>query len=264
MVIEWINEKFLQPMCYYYTLEATLIYGLLLVAAVFSTYKILQKMKIKIDKNFAIALLPFILFGGSARALRDHDFFQGYLFCSPLIYFIIFAITFASLIAAIIIQKKIKKIKIEYYKTLFAIGFALLLYNITMISIKNWFGFSVIIGLTIFWASLFFGLHKFFPKLLSLTNSGILSAHLLDASSTFTALTFFGYYEQHVLPTFLIGLAGPWVMFPLKIFVVLPVLLLIDKYGEDKQFKNFLKIIILILGLALGTRDFLTVSMRAF
>jgi len=254
-------EKFLQPMCYYYTLEATLVYGLLLVAAVFWTYKLLQKLKIKIDRRFAIALLPFILFGGSARALRDHGFYQGYLFCSPLIYFLVFAIALTTLLAAVIIQKKIK---IEYYKTMFAVGSLLLLYNISMISIKNLFGFFVILGLTTFWAVLFFGLHKIFPKKLSLTNSGILSAHLFDASSTFTALTFFGYYEQHVLPNFLIGLTGPWVMFPLKIFVVLPVLMLIDKYAEDKQFKNFLKIIILILGLALGTRDFLTVSMRAF
>ncbi len=257
----WLNEKFLQPMCNYYTLEATLVYGLLLVAAVFGTYKLLKKLKIKINRQFALALLPFILFGGSARALRDHGFFQGYLFCSPLIYFVVFAITLASLLAAILIQKKFR---FQYHKSMFAAGALLLLYNISMISISNWFGFSVIIGLTTFWAILFFGLHRLFPKKLSFANSGIMVSHLLDASSTFTALTFFGYYEQHVLPNFLINIFGPWVMFPLKIFVVLPVLLLIDKYGEDKQFTNFLKIIILILGLALGTRDFLTVSMRAF
>jgi uncharacterized membrane protein len=97
-------------------------------------------------------------------------------------------------------------------------------------------------------------------------NAGILSSHFMDASSTFVALTFFGYVEQHVLPSFLIDLAGgpaagAWIMFPMKILVVGGVLLLLDKYSEDEQFKNFLKLIILILGLALGTRDFLTVSM---
>ena len=50
-------------------------------------------------------------------------------------------------------------------------------------------------------------------------------------------------------------------MFALKIAVILPVLMIIDRYSDDRFFTNFLKIIILILGLALGIRDILTVSM---
>lgn len=257
-LFSWLNAKFLQPMCHYYTLEATIAYGLILVLAVFGTYKLLQALRIKINRQLAFALIPFALFGGSARALRDHGFYQGYLFCSPLIYFLVFVIALVSLLFAIAIQKKFK---FQYHKSMFVVGSLLLLYNISMISINNWFGFSVIIVLTIFWAALFFGSHKLFPKLLSLENSGIMVSHLFDASSTFTALTFFGYYEQHVLPNFLINLSGPWIMFPLKIFVVLPILLIIDRYSEDRQFSSFLKIIILILGLALGTRDFLTVTL---
>jgi len=107
----------------------------------------------------------------------------------------------------------------------------------------------------------FFGIHKIKPKLLSIENTGILTSHLFDASATFTALTFFGYYEQHVLPSFLIDIFGPWIMFPLKIIVVWAVLALIDRSKEDIFFKRFLKIIILILGLSLGIRDFLTISL---
>ena len=50
-------------------------------------------------------------------------------------------------------------------------------------------------------------------------------------------------------------------MFPLKIIVVWPVLLLIDKYVEDEEFRTWLKIAVLILGLALGTRDTLKLGM---
>jgi uncharacterized membrane protein len=56
---------------------------------------------------------------------------------------------------------------------------------------------------------------------------------------------------------------GPAVMFPLKLLVVLPVLWYIDKSEDNKQFKGFLKIVILILGLALGVRDWLTVGLAS-
>ncbi|MHA1832287.1 MAG: DUF63 family protein [Candidatus Helarchaeota archaeon] len=36
---------------------------------------------------------------------------------------------------------------------------------------------------------------------------------------------------------------------------------MIDKYVEDEGFKNWLKIAVLILGLALGTRDTLKIGM---
>lgn len=254
----WFNEKFVLPLCQYYTLENTIVYGILLCLAVIGTYKLLQKLKIKIDKRFFIALLPFIIYGGWTRALRDHGLYQGWWWCSPPIYFLVFTIALSSLLLAIAIQKHFR---ISYEKTMLGIGLLLLIYNTYLTRITNWSAFIMILGLISFWALLFFGINYFKPKLLSKENAGIVVAHLFDASSSFIAIQFFGYYEQHVLPTFLIKLAGPWVLFPLKIFVVLAVLILIDRSKEDKFFKNFIKIIILILGLALGTRDFLTVSM---
>ncbi len=268
-ISDFIYTYFLKTMCYQYNVVNTIVYGLVLVAAVFGTYKLLERLKIKIDKRLFYAVIPFILFGGSARALRDHTeiitVFQNVpqLFCSPIIYFVVFAIALVSLLLGIAMQRKFK---IEYWKIMTAIGTIFLLYNITNFKIENWTAVVMISGLFAFWVALFFGFSRFKPKILSRMNAGILSSHLLDASSTFIALTFFGYQEQHVLPTFLIDLAGgtatgAWIMFPLKIFVVGGVLLLLDKYAEDEQFKNFLKLIILVLGLALGTRDFLTVSM---
>jgi len=260
LLLDFFNQKFLQPLCHYYTPEATIVYGLILCAAALGTYKLLQKLKIRIDKNFFLALLPFILYGGWTRALRDHNLgiYTTKLFCSPPIYFVIFAIALASLLFGILIQRKFK---IEYYKIMATVGILFLIYNLTLTVINNWFAFFVILGLTSFWAIIFFGISYLKPKLLSKINAGILTAHTLDASSSFTAMQFFGYLEQHVLPRALVSLTGPWVMFPLKIIVVLAVLLMLDKYCKDNFFKNFLKIIILILGLALGIRNFLTVSM---
>lgn len=254
----WFNEKFLAPLCHYYTLENTIVYGIILCLAVLGTYKLLQKLKIKIDKRFFISLIPFIVYGGWTRALTDHGLYQGWWWCSPPIYFLIFAIALFSLLAGIAIQKYFR---VSYEKTMLGIGLLLLIYNASLTRITNWSAFAMILGLISFWALLFFGVSHFKPKLVSKENAGITIAHLFDASSSFIAIQFFGYYEQHVLPSFLINLTGAWVMFPLKIFVLLPVLIIIDRECKDKFFRKFLKIIILILGLALGVRDFLTISM---
>ena len=143
------------------------------------------------------------------------------------------------------------------------IGSALLLYNILqviLIGIVNWTAFFGIIGIILLWSVVFFPVHHFFPKYLSRTNYLILLSHLFDASSSFVAVTFFFYIEQHVLPGFMFSIFGAWILMPLKIIVVWPALYYIDKV-KDKGFRTWLKIAVLILGLALGTRDFLTVSM---
>jgi uncharacterized membrane protein len=258
----WFASNYVTPLCHYYTPAATITYGLILVAAVASIYKLLQKLKIRIDRNFFIGLLPFIIYGGWTRALRDHGLgiygSGSWWWCSPPIYFVIAGIALAALFAGIAIQRYTK---IKYHHVLLVVGIVLLLYDALMTTITNWFAFGMILGLIGVWSAIFFGFHYIRPKLLTLPNAGIIVAHLLDASASFTAIQFFGYYEQHVLPGFLIGMAGPWVMFPLKIIVVTAVLLAIDKYSDDKFFNNFLKIVILILGLSLGVRDFLTVSM---
>jgi uncharacterized membrane protein len=267
MIENFINENFLNPLCHYYTTIGTLTYGLILILAVLGTYKLLKKLKIKIDKKFFLALLPFIIYGGWTRALRDYNlgiYGQSKLFCSPPIYFFVYAITLASLLLSLLIERKTRKI--SYEKIMMVIGTLFLMYDLSLTVIKNFFGFSVIIILVGSWGLIFYGIHKLRPKLLSLENAGILVSHLFDASSTFTALTFFSFYEQHVLPNFFIKTLnlGSWVMFPLKIVVVWTVLYYIDESKEDMFFKRFLKIIILILGLALGVRDFLSVSMFTY
>ena len=89
-----------------------------------------------------------------------------------------------------------------------------------------------------------------------------LLAHLFDASSTFIAVDFFGYWEQHVLPGALTSLTGSaFVLYPLKISVILISLYLIDDNIDDEIVKNTLKLCIFILGFAPGLRNFLSLIM---
>ena len=257
---DFLTDNFITPLCKYYTPVNTIVYGIILVAGVYGTYKLLRLLKMDVDKKFFIGILPFIIYGGWIRALNDHaiGIYNSALFCSPPIYFVVFGIALASLLTSLFIQRKFS---LSYEKVMLSIGILLLVYNASLTTITNFTGFFYDLTLVSAWAAVFFGIHKFKPKFLSLENAGILVSHLLDASSSFVAITFFGFYEQHVLPGFLISQLGPWSLFPLKIIVVWLVLSYIDKSKEDKFYKNFLKIIILILGLALGIRDFLTVSL---
>src|SRR3989338_3136757 len=109
-----IDDLFVGPMGHHYTIPAILLYGLLFIVAIYLVYiYVLKKIKVKVDLVFILSLVPFIIYGGMTRALRDAGTYTGYLFVSPGIYITIFFITLASLIFSILIQKHFK---IQYWK----------------------------------------------------------------------------------------------------------------------------------------------------
>ena len=257
----FIEEYFLEPMGHYYTAPTTIVYAILFVIAVFLVYKyILKRMRFEIDTTFMLSLLPFIILGGVMRSLEDAEFYQGFMFVSPGIYITLFFITLASLTFSILVERYTKK---PYWHYMIAVGSVLLAYNLfqVLIRIENWTGFFMVIGLLAVWTVIFLPITYLFPKYLSRMNYLILLSHLLDASASFVAVTFFPYVEQHVIPGLLFPIFGAWILTPLKIAVVWPALYLIDKHVEDKEFRIWMKIAVLVLGLALGVRDLLTLSM---
>jgi len=93
-------------------------------------------------------------------------------------------------------------------------------------------------------------------------NLMIVYAHMLDASSTYLGVDWFGYYEKHVVPTFLIDLAGTAVvMYPLKLIVLLPALFMIDKAIDDRSLRNLTKLALITLGLAPAVRNTLRLAL---
>ena len=75
-----------------YNIVNTVVYALLLAGALYAFYRIFKRLRINMDLGLILASLPIFLFGGVSRALEDASLFQGwlgYLFISPLIYFII-------------------------------------------------------------------------------------------------------------------------------------------------------------------------------
>ena len=221
-------------------------------------------------------MLPFIIYGGWTRALRDNAAgvysAQAWWWCSPPIYFVIAGIALAALLISVGVQRVFK---IDYWKIMFALGLIPLVYNLTVTKVAQTNSIVLVISLMVFWSFVLFVLNRYKSNWLTKTNAAITLAHMLDASSSFVAVQFFGYCEQHILNGVLMGSycnvsslpallqlpSMPWMIFLPKLIVVPFVLHLIDKDDADQRFKNFLKIIVVILGLALGIRDMLTVSL---
>lgn len=273
-----------------YNIYNTITYALLLVFFVYLVYRMLKRLGILIDRKFFIGIVPFIALGGILRALEDYfaasgvnkaladSAIGGFIFSSqsgefvnillitPVIYFTIFLLAAASLLLSR------KFMPGEYHKVWFASGAIVCLAATAMMRFTNYQAALLMAGITAIWAVLFIaakkaaimkGLNKlgeFFSK----ENTFLLSVHMFDATTTFTAIQFYPYTEQHVLPGFLIGIFGPAVMFALKLTVVAFVLYYTDKElnrKDDIEKRNFIKIAILVLGLAPGLRNFLRLVM---
>jgi len=271
--MSFVYEHFVEPVLSngWFNPVNSLTYGIILIIAVYLVFRMLKKMNIHIDRYFLYAILPFILWGSSTRVLHDAayygvltgelgKFYSMPVFPTPGSYLITFLLALLVLLFSLSVQKFFG---FPYWKTMFTAGLILDTANFLMLPKFDFIPVLTILGITGLWSALFLVLWRFsetvniqgLKRIFSFENSCLLSAHMLDASATFVALAFFGYLEQHPLPRFLIGLTNPAAMFLLKLVVLLPVLYVIDRYSEEGDFRNFLKIVILILGLAPGLRD---------
>ncbi len=247
-----ILDYFLYPKKTGYDLPKTLTYGIIFIIAIFLIFKVLRKLKIEIDKKLVLAISPYIVFGSAIRVLQDAKILNSYLFVTPGIYFFVFCIIFPLILIFKFLEKKTK---ISYYKPVFIIGIILASIPLPFLEIKNFYGIFLSILFYAPWVLIFY----FFKKW-NLENKLVTLIQMFDATVTFTSIQFFGFSEQHILPTFLINIFSPASFLFAKFFAVVLVLILIDKFSEDKEFNKFLKLCIGILGGATGTRDFIALT----
>jgi len=227
----------------------TLIYALILVLSAFIIYNILKKLKVKTDKRLAIAVSPFVILGSSVRVLEDSQIISGGIFITPGIYFLIFFVTFFTLLLSLFIERRYN---IPYYKLMFIVGIILISPVLGILNYRNFLGVGYVLLSFIPWVI-------FLKVIRWLTENKIVTGlHVFDGTTTFVSVNYFDYYEQHFLPRYIINLIGTPLSFVfLKFILIAAILISIDKYTEDKEFNNYLKLIIGILGAATGIRDFL-------
>jgi len=257
---EFLKDYFLNPMADRtgYNIYNTLVYGIIALVLVYIIFLALRK-RIKIDENFFLYTLPFVVLGSTMRVLVDGNdagfaTFYPYtpLTTSPGIFFTIAFITLLSLFIGM-------KTSMKKY---FYIGLALAFLHIALLFplFKNYLFFIEIILL----ATLF--TVPAILKFKSIMPACAVFVHSLDGSATFLTLDVFnkslggGYFEQHVFANSLNSIFGSFLPFLIvKIVFAYSAVLLISKEKMKKDEKAYLLLIITILGLAPGLRDSLRI-----
>jgi uncharacterized membrane protein len=270
-ISQFINTYYLDPIRTDegYNPVNTFTWAIVLGICIFGVFRLLEKLEVKITPRFIASVLPFVLAGSSLRVFEDspagivHPPFT-YLLITPNIYFIVFAVTIGCLWLSIRLQKAGL---VKDFHFLFA-GFGLVWFFANLIillhfeSIVNAYVPLFVLGAGTGLTFAFYLVARHFKSSIFTDplNLSILLAHLLDASSTYIGVDTLGYYEKHVVPTYLIQLTGTaLVMYPLKLIIFIGVLYLLDtQFEDDKQsynMKMLIKMVILILGLSPATRN---------
>lgn len=264
-----IHKYYIDPIIYDtgYNPVNTITWALILGIALFGVLRLLNKLNVRADWDFVRLIIPYIIAGSALRVFEDAELFAPplkYVFITPPIYLLMFVITVAFLLISIKLQDL--GIVSDWKHAFGAAGILWALFNISLLLIKESITHpAALIGIPLLGTGLtamVFLLAKktgysIFTQNINIT---ILWVHLLDASSTFIGVDFLGYYEKHVVPTFLIDLAGTAsVMIPLKLLIFIPVILILDReFDEDddsRRLRDLMKLTIIVLGLAPATRN---------
>jgi len=257
MISNFIEENFFYLHPGYNTFN-TIVFGIVLGVIILGINELFKR----IDKNpneLMFVLIPLIIFGSTSRALVDNQIYPRiHLLATPGIYIFIGIMTIILLLLSTFLERHLKY---KYTDIILVFGSIICIPNIALMIIHG-INFNILlIEITCFLivSSPFIIFRKNVKILNNHTNLKVLLAHILDAISTFIALDFFNYSEQHVLPTFMINLAGTaLIMYPLKIIIILSILCIIDRLLDDKIDNNTLKLSIYILGLAPAVRNIST------
>ena len=257
--MDWLGKFFIKPLVQGtgYNAVNTLVFGLIFIISLFVIKKILKKKEVKLTVNLFYSLIPFVLLGGILRALQDTGFFNflgvfRFLFVTPGIYLLVFAISLVSLL----IDKKLKWNFLRF-SGWFLVGFFL---TFVFFNGHNWYGFLVAVGLTL---SSFFLAYFLFRKVFERFFFSLpVFAHALDACSSVTAILIIGgFWEQHVVPGFLLNQGLFWLFIPLKIIIALIIVYFIKK-ESDSEWQWLFLFSLLVLGLGPGTRNLLSILLH--
>jgi uncharacterized membrane protein len=263
----WINEYYVDPIIYDtgYNPVNTVTWAIVLGIAILGLIRLFRRLELKIDERLVLYTIPYIIAGSSLRVIEDANLLSPpwkYLLITPLIYFLVFAVT----ISALLLTRKV--LGRDFYRGYAAIGIIWTLINLAALAAVGFKNIWVIAAVFFLGSALTGGFclsRQALPWLRFLDNRynlAILYAHMLDASSTYIGVDWFGYYEKHVVPTLLIDLTGTAaVMFPLKLMILLPVLSMIDGSMKDASLRNLTKLALITLGLAPAVRNTLRLAL---
>ena len=246
-----------------------LTYVIILFAGVYATLKLLNKLRIKVDEDFVIATLPYIFMGSVFRVIEDADMLSPpikYLFITPLIFFVVFAICLVALVYTRQFER-IGKVK-NYIRIYSAVGVLFSLAGIFILILDSYkVQFDVVVYSLLPAAALTGIIQKLSPAigmayLRSRVYSFVIFSFLLDSFTTYIGVDLLGYTNKHPFSSFLTSIFGTgFVLVPLSLILVMLIILMLEKESwkvEDEKYMLILTLI--VLGFSMGARNLLAMS----
>ena len=230
-----------------YNIFNTITYAILALIAIYLTYLLIKKLKIKIDKYFVYSLLIFSLVGATWRVMEDLMLIPmpwTVLFITPLIYIVLYTIAIIPLII-------FKDSKIMGY-----IGIGILIPSLFIVLFRQIAHPMILLLIPLIAAlvSLPLYLFKSFKKI---ENIFFLFGHMVDAFATYFSVTFFNYGEKHVLTSQILKFSPISYIF-IKYLIVLTIIYILKDYKDEPRI--YIISILAMLGLATGFRDTLRLA----
>ncbi|HLC79131.1 MAG TPA: DUF63 family protein [archaeon] len=271
-MFEFVYENFCRPAIdttvQGYNIYNTALYALILfLLTVYFVYPLLKKNKIAVDFKFILALIPFVVFGSAFRVLNDIGIFSKT--CSPLEFGFytftpgIWLLTAAITIISLLIAKKLAKNEEQFPLYFGGLGllFALPVVIFELSIFEEWQGAAIVVALStaITFATKFAVELKYKNFFSNKANILVVAGQVLDGSATFVATHIFNCGEQHPLSATILGV-NPALFIVVKIIIALLIIHAADSDIKDENFRNFVKLAVIILGFATGTRDLLTLG----
>jgi len=255
-----------------YTIVDTLTYAIILIIAVYLVYRWLKKTEIKIDHDFIIATIPFVVLGGLLRVVEDIGIIPrpwNVLLVTPLIFFVIFLYTVGILVIARHCEKRglLESYTKGYFwggiaacglVTLLLVSYGLTYSQVSLTVLLTILAMSVI-SFGILWGLMRYvlGWEYVNDALYKL----LIYGHMLDASATSYGIDLheMKYVEVHVVGSHLIEWTGTaFSMFALKFAVLIPAIYILEAYrreGGSDSLWHLILLAMIIVGLAPGIRD---------
>jgi uncharacterized membrane protein len=264
--VDLIRKYFISPIWDRtgYNWVNTLVYGIILGIAAIIVHRSVRRTGYRFNLDLFVMFVPYLVLATAVRTLVDSGRYPyTYLLVSPGIYFM----TMGIFAFAILIGLLVKRFwRTEVKKTVLVIGIILGGWQLAFVlgMAKRPLAGLLIVCLSSAVCGAVLLLRRLWPKRLRLLQSRenvlVVCCHLIDATVTFVGIDLYDYAEQHILPRTLIGLTGTAsVMYLLKITALPVVLYLLDKYVEDQEMNSFIKMVVMVLGLAPATRNFLRI-----
>ncbi len=244
-------------------------YVIVLFAGVYAVLKLLNKLRIRVDEEFVIATIPYILMGSVFRVIEDADLLKPpvkYFFITPLIYFVIFAICFCTLLVMRYLEK-IQKIK-DHIRMYAIAGVALSLAGVAILIFDSSSELNLdIVAYSLVPAIVMTEFVKRISPAIGMTYlrcrmySFAIFSFLLDSLTTYIGVDLLGYSNKHPFSSFLTSIAGTGaVLVPLSLILVVLIVLLLEKDSREEQNqdeKYMMTLTLIVLGFSMGARNLL-------